>query len=62
MKVNNKIEPKSETDAAGFAEPVTDRSSDISDNADKLSDRVELVGDRKTSKIDSRAFSSFYQH
>lgn len=49
MKVNNKIEPRSETDAAGFAEPVTHRSSDISDSADKLSDRVELVGDRKRS-------------
>ena len=50
MKVNNKIEPRSETDAAGFAdEPVTHRSSDISESADKLSDGVELVGDRKRS-------------
>ena len=49
MKVNNKIEPRSETDAAGFAEPVTHRSSDISDSADKLSDLVGLVGDRKRS-------------
>ena len=50
MKVNNKTESTWKTETAGFThEPASHWSSDISESADKLSDGVELVGDRRRS-------------